>query len=135
MNRIPPTVTLLAALASASALAQTQAWDYVSYKKEPTSGQYLRDLTNAGTLELLQHGDKAYFRIIAGSTDVCHRGDIEATVTRGDEVTTITMTQAISGCPLLRYVIRNDGSGGRKELRRDGRWIDDRFDHGLTPKK
>ena len=32
-------------------------------------------------------------------------------------------------------VIRNDGSGGVRQNRRDDRWVADGFDHDLTPKK
>ncbi len=125
----------LACMATAPCWAQTQVWDYVSYKRDPTSGQYQRDLGNVGTLELVEKDGKARFRILAGKLDVCYRGEIPATVERSAETTTITMVEAISGCPLFRYVIRNDGSGGVKETQRDGRWVKERFDHGLTARK
>ena len=128
-------IAISAPLLVAPRLALAEAWDYVSYKKDRTSGEYMVDRGNAGTLELVERDGKAHFRIIAGTLDACHRGDHPATVERGAETTTITMTETISGCQLMRYVIRNDGSGGRKQMQRDGSWVNDRFDHGLTPKK
>jgi hypothetical protein len=116
-------------------LAQTQSWDYVSYKKDPTSGRYLKDLGNVGALELSETDGKASFRIIAGALDPCHRGALPATVERSADTTTITMVEAISGCHRFRYVIRNDGRGGRKEILQGNAWVDDRFDHGLVPRR
>ena len=41
----------------------------------------------------------------------------------------------MAGCERWRVVIRNDGSGGRREVWRGERWVDTKWDHGLTPKK
>jgi hypothetical protein len=128
-------VALAAPLLLAPALSLAESWEYVSYKKDKTSGQYMRDNSNVGTLELVERDGKAFFRIIAGPMDVCLRGNLDATVVRSPATTIITMTEPISGCPPVRYVIRNDGSGGAKEHLRDGAWVGNRFDHGLTPKK
>jgi hypothetical protein len=126
--------TTLALLLAAPALANTQAWNYVSYKKDPASGRYSKDLNNVGSLELTEKDGQASFRIIAGTLDLCHRGSIAANVERTAQTLTITTAQAYAGCPLYRYIIRTDGSGGRKEFQRDGVWIDDRLDHDLRPK-
>jgi hypothetical protein len=123
------------AWAQATTAAQTTVWDYISYKRDRTSGQSQRDLGNPGTLELIEADGKARFRIIAGRMDACLRSDVPATVERSAETITITATEMLSGCPLLRYVIRADGSGGHKETQRDGRWFVERFDHGLTAHK
>ena len=135
MSRLLRTIAALVALASTAALADTQVWDYISYKRDRTSGQFMKDLGNAGTLELIESDGKARFRIVAGRLDACYRGEIPATVERTAETTTITMVEAISGCPMFRYVIRNDGSGGQKQMLKDGAWVNEHFDHGLTPHK
>ena len=48
---------------------------------------------------------------------------------------TITVTPSLAGCEPFRYLIKNDGSGGVRQIRRGERWSDDGFDHGLTAKK
>jgi hypothetical protein len=45
------------------------------------------------------------------------------------------LEQTLSGCEQIRYVIRNDGSGGQRETKRGDKWVKDGFDHGLTPAK
>ena len=55
-------------------------------------------------------------------------------MTRTDATTTIEL-ELITGCDPTRYVIRNDGSGGIREVKRNERWVNDTFDHGLTLKK
>ena len=128
-------VALAAALLLAPGAVLAQSWEYVSYKKDKTSGQYMRDDSNVGTLELVERDGKAFFRIIAGAMDICMRGNLATTVLRSPETTAITMSEPLSGCPTVRYVIRNDGSGGAREYLREGAWVNGRFDHGLTPKK
>ena len=72
--------------------------------------------------------------VIAGGQDACLRSEVPAIVTRTDATTTIEL-ELITGCDPTRYVIRNDGSGGIREVKRNERWVNDTFDHGLTLKK
>ncbi len=116
----------------ASALAQS--WEYKSYKRD-RGGQWDRNNFTTGTIKLEESDGKATFRMIAGSVDACLRGELPATVTKTDTTTIIEPQQALAGCESFRYVIRNDGSGGRREVKRGDAWVNDTFDHGLTPAK
>ena len=92
MSRLLRTIAALVALASTAALADTQVWDYISYKRDRTSGQFMKDLGNAGTLELIESDGKARFRIIAGRLDACYRGEIPAPARRCRYSTALTMS-------------------------------------------
>jgi|SRR5450755_1451925 hypothetical protein len=127
-------VAVAGGLVLASAI-QAQTWEYKSYKKDGRSGQFDRQRFNLGTVVLEEKDGKAFFRMIAGTVDACLRGDIPAVVTKTDTLTTIELEQAVAGCEPIRYVIRNDGSGGDREIKRGGAWVNDTFDHGLTLKK
>jgi hypothetical protein len=128
------TLAALVALLAASN-AHAQSWEYKSYKKGGSGGQYDKENFVAGTISVEQKDGQWYFRMTAGRVDVCYRGALPATVTRTDEVTTIEVTQPVQGCEEFRYTIRNDGSGGFKETKVGERWAKSRFDHGLTPTK
>ena len=127
------TVLLTGLLWTTAAAAQT--WEYKSYKKGGQGGQYDKNVFTMGTIAVEERDGKSYFRMIAGGLDVCYRGPLPATVTKTDETTTIEVSQPVSGCEQFRYVIRNDGSGGHKELRRGENWAKSSWDHGLTPVK
>ena len=134
-HSLNPLLALLAlgiGLASAGASAQT--WEYKSYKRGGPGGQYDKDKFVLGTISVEEKDGQWHFRMIAGRVDVCYRGALPATVVKTPELTTIEVTQPVPGCEAFRYTIRNDGSGGYKEIRTDERWVRERFDHGLTPK-
>ena len=73
--------------------------------------------------------------MIAGKLDVCYRGALPATVVKTDALTTIEVTRPVPGCESFRYTIRNDGSGGYKEVQQGEEWVRSRLDHDLTPKR
>ena len=71
-----------------------------------------------------------------GKGDPCiSRGSLPAEVQKTDEATVITVKPLLADCESIRYVIKNDGSGGVRQRQRDGQWVSDGFDHGLTPAK
>jgi hypothetical protein len=124
----------IALLATAlGAFAQT--WDYKYYKQGP-GGAYERDRFFSGSVELNEKDGKATMRLVAnmGARNNCLRGEVPALVTKTDATTTIE-PQLMQGCDEFRYVIRNDGSGGEREVKRNDKWITDGFDHGLTRAK
>ena len=128
----------LLALASAGAtLADTQTWNYKSYLRDRTSGQYDKEKFRTSTVTLTEQDGKAVFRMLtAGRGDLCiSASDLPAEVQRGADTTIVTVTPTLAGCESFRYVIRNDGSGGIRQHRRDDRWVADGLDHDLTPKK
>lgn len=125
-------LALCAALAGANACAQS--WEYKSYKKHTAGGQYDRNDFVAGTISVEQKNGQWHFRMSAGRVDICYRGVLPANVSKTEELTIIEVTQPIPGCEVFRYTIRNDGSGGFKEIMEGDRWRRSSFDHGLTPK-
>ncbi len=137
--------TLLAAPAAAATLsltslmawAEKQTWDYKSAVKDPLSGQYSKDRYLASTITVEEKDGQARFRMItAGKGDPCiSQSELPAEVQRSAQFTTVTVTPPLAGCEPFRYVIRNDGSGGVRQIRRNERWVNDGFDHGLTPAK
>jgi hypothetical protein len=138
MNIRTPAATaaiLIAACLLTAGPAQAQTWEYKSYKRGGMGGSYDKDRFNLGTISVEEKDGKHFFRMVAGPVDVCYRGALPVTVTRTDETTTIEVIQAISGCEEFRYIIRNDGSGGIKQIKRGERWAENKFDHGLTPVK
>lgn len=122
-----------ATLFCTSALAQT--WEYKSYKKKGLGGQYDKENYVVGSITLQEKDGKATFLTNAGAMDACRRAEVPAQVTRTDAETTIEPEVPMAGCEKFRLVIRNDGSGGRRELWRNDKWVDTKWDHGLTPKK
>ncbi len=123
------------ALALVAAAASAQTWDYKAWKRDK-SGQYDRNSFALGTLEVKEAGDgTATLRLALPQTDACVRSALPAKVERGDETTIVTVTDILAGCEKFRYVLRNDGSGGTREVMRGGEWRSDGFDHGLTKQK
>lgn len=137
MNRLLSTVALVTFAAALPAAAQTQVWDYKSYRKDPLSGQYDKARFLASTIRLDEKDGKATFRMITtGRGDPCiSRSDLPAEVERTPDTLVITVKPEMSGCEPFRYRIRTDGSGGVRQHLRKEQWVDDGFDHGLTPAK
>ena len=126
---------LATALTMLATAAVAQTWEYKSYKKDGKGGTYNKDRFTVGTISVEEKDGKASFRMVAGGVDACLRGAVPAVVTRTAETTLIELQQTMAGCDEIRYLIRNDGSGGEREVKRGDRWAKDGFDHGLTPAK
>lgn len=124
-------------LASTTALAQKQTWNYKSAMKDPVSGQYSKTDFRHSTVTVEEKDGKATFRMItAGRGDPCiSASELPAEVQRDEQITTVTVLPPLAGCEPFRYLIRNDGSGGVRQIRRNERWVNDGFDHGLTPRQ
>lgn len=120
-------------LFAASAVA-AQTWEYKSYKRS-LGGQYSKDNFVTGSIKLEEKDGKATLTTIAGAMDACRRAELAAQVTRTDAEITIEPEVPMSGCEKWRVVIRTDGSGGRREVWRGDKWVDTKWDHGLTPVK
>ena len=105
--------------------------------KDPVSGQYSKTDFRHSTVTVEEKDGKATFRMItAGRGDPCiSQSELPAEVQRDEQLTTVTVTPPLVGCEPFRYLIRNDGSGGVRQVRRNERWVNDGFDHGLTPRK
>lgn len=115
--------------------AAEQVWNYKSYKLSRSGGSFDRNNFVTGTITLDENGGNATLTISAGRSDTCYQGALPVQVERTDTTTVIEVPPKIPGCEHYRYVIRNDGSGGIREVKRGERWVDNRYDHDLTPKK
>lgn len=133
----PWVIALALAGGAGAALADSQTWNYKSYLRDRTSGQYDKEKFRTSSITLTENDGKATFRMLtAGRGDLCiSASDLPAEVERGADTTTITVTPPLAGCEPFRYVIRNDGSGGIRQNRKNDRWVADGLDHDLTPKK
>lgn len=114
-----------------AATAGAQSWEYKSYKKDAT-GQYDKQNYVSGTVTVYEKDGKSYLRIVAGVMDACRRSDPVAIVTKTETTTVVEPQIELAGCEKFRYVIRNDGSGGHREVWRGDKWAKTSFDHGLT---
>jgi hypothetical protein len=115
--------------------AQAQTWEYKSYRKQGQGGQYNKDVFILGTITVQEKDGKPYFTMDAGPLDGCLRGGVPAKVDKTAETTVVEPQITLSGCEKFRYVIRNDGSGGHREVWRGEQWVNTKWDHGLTPAK
>lgn len=126
---------LLAAMVLTPLIAQAQTWEYKSFKKKGLGGQYDKENFVVGTVKLEEKDGKATVQLNAGAMDACRRAEAPAQVTRTDAEITIEPEVMLAGCEKWRLIIRTDGSGGRREVWRGDKWVDTKWDHGLTPKK
>lgn len=127
----------LAAASAASAESSSQSWEYRSYQRDPTSGQYSKDRYRSSKITVEEVDGKAIFRMqTTGKGDVCFsRSELPAEVERTAEAIIVTVTPTLTGCEPFRYLIRKDGSGGIRMVLRNEKWVSDGLDHGLTPLK
>jgi hypothetical protein len=123
-------VTLALIMAASAASAQT--WEYKNYPKDRVRG-YSKDNFIVSSVSLEEKDGKHFFRLATFFNDPCYLGAIPAEVTKTDETTVIELKHSIAGCERVRYVIRNDGSGGQREGWRGDAWKASPFDHGLKP--
>jgi hypothetical protein len=125
-------LSLLSAFTVTSAVAQT--WEYLSYRTAG-AGVMAGQVSAPGYITLDSSDGKATLSMFAGTMDSCYRGALNAAVTKTDVSTTITVPPRVAGCDEIRFVIRNDGSGGRREVKKGDAWVWDGLQRGLTPKK
>ena len=108
-----------------SAFAQT--WDYQSYNRDGRSAP--------GYIQLTEKEGKATLQMLAGNLINCYRGTLPVTVTRTDTTIVLTVPPLLTGCDEIRFVMKNDGTGGRREVRRGDEWVWDNLERGLTLRK
>jgi len=112
-----------------------QAWDYQSYPDGEDITKSADVPLYPGYITLDESGSMPIFHLYAGKVTKCFSGDIEATVSRTPEAIEIVVRRDLKGCGSARFVIRNDGTGGRREILRNGKWTWDGLERGLTAKK
>ncbi len=119
-------VTVFFHLAASNATAQS--WTYQSYRTD-------RSPEAPGYITLEEKDGAGIFRIYAGRLNTCYQTELKATVTKTDATTIITIVPRLTGCEEVRFVIRNDGTGGQRELKTGVDWVWDGLDRRLTPRK
>lgn len=133
LHRIHPLAAIFFAAALATGAASAQTWTYKSFKKGGMGGQYDKERFVMGSVTLEEGDGKASLLINAGNMDNCREGKLAATVARTEATTTIEPEVRLAGCEKWRLVIRNDGSGGTREVFRGDAWKPTAFDHDLKP--
>lgn len=121
---------LLLAAAGASA---AQSWTYLGTRKGGLSRVAGETAQAVATLE--EKEGKATFRLVGGPDTICLRGEMPAQVTRSDATITIEPQFPLPDCEVFRLVIRTDGSGGERQVKRGDGWVNGKADHGLKPVK
>ena len=109
--------------------ADAQTWEY-----RPGWIGSSRDLS-PGTVTFDEKGGKTTLTMVFPHQEFCSQGVLDATAIRTDTTTTITVTPRVQGCDEIRFVIKNDGTGGRRELKKGSDWVWDGFDRGLILSK
>jgi hypothetical protein len=115
--------------------AHSETWEYQSYPDGVNTTRPLDKPLAPGYIRLDESGEKPMFMLFAGKVTECFSGAIEAEVERTIETTIITVRRDLRDCSSARFVIRNDGTGGRREVMRGGTWAWDGPERGLKPKK
>lgn len=130
MNPILTRVGIAAALAFSLGAASAQSWNFDSTRKGGR-GKGAGEISH-GVVTLEERDGKAFVRLVGGPDNPCLRGEMPARVTRSAETTTIEPQMPLPDCEVFRLVIRNDGSGGEREVRRGDAWAPGKSEHGLT---
>jgi len=118
-------ITAFAIFSAHNAAAQT--WNYRSY--------YNGQPAAPGSVTLSENGGKPSLRMVFSYASICYRGDLDATVERNDTITIITVPPHLRGCDEFRLVIKNDGTGGLREMKKGSAWVWDGAERGLTIRK
>ena len=128
-----PRFALGTMLLAAAGLATAQSWTYLGTRKGGVSR--VVGETAQGIVTLEEKDGKATVRIVGGPESLCLRGEMPARVTRTEATTTIEPTFPLPDCEPFRLVIRNDGSGGERQVKRGESWVSGKTDPGLKPVK
>lgn len=109
-----------------STTSSTRTWRYRVF--DVLSGEEFP----AGTAQLSGRPGDYSFRLTVVYPAPCAQGTVAASVTTDETYTFITAQPRMRGCGVRRYVIRNDGTGGRVETKNGDSWVPDPYDRGLT---
>jgi len=124
--RVSTAVLAMVAWGAAFGWCAERKWDYVLRLK---SGD-----TRHGSIVVSEDAGGASLRYEFAEKDLesCVRGVLPAAVSRGEGTTLVEATQTRPGCARVRFVLRDDGTGGTREVWRDGQWQWDGFERGLS---
>jgi hypothetical protein len=119
---------------SEPALATPMSWTYQTYDSNAANAA---GYGGPGVSYLRLDGQAGDYRItiVAPGLATCFAAPLRATVRQTASVLVITTQPRLPGCDEVRFVIANDGTGGRREVRRAGQWRWDRLERGMTLRK
>jgi hypothetical protein len=109
--------------------ASAQTWNYQS--NLIIDGR----ISAPGHITLENRDGRNVLIMAAGNLNICYQGLLDVEVTRSEATTTIAIPPKLIGCEEVRFVIKNDGTGGRRETKRGANWAWDRFERNLTLRK
>ena len=115
----------LAMICAGSAYAQS--WEYRAYNSS--------QMARIGYVTLEEQDGKSKFRFFSGSLDTCFQGPLDANTTKTEATLTITLVPRLQGCGEVRFVLKNDGTSGQREVKSGTEWVWDQRDRGLNLKK
>lgn len=104
---------------------QAQTWFYQAYNRGAVAFP--------GYVTLSEENGKSIFRMFFKNLGRCGQGNLEAQVSRTEDKTIVAPAKPFPDCvEEARYVFNNDGSKGKKEIKRDSDWIWDGLDRGMV---
>ena len=92
-------------------------------------------MNGIGYVTLEEQDGKSKFRFFSGTMDTCFQGPLDANTTRTEATLTITVVPRLQVCEEVRFVLKNDGTGGQREVKSGSEWVLDQRDRGLSLKK
>ena len=134
MSHLGSNVALALSLFLVPVGASAQAWNYQSYPDGEDATKSLDVPMYTGYITLDESGSTPIFHMYSGRVTKCFSGNIDAKVTKSPETTTIVVRRDLKGCGSARFVLKNDGTGGRREIMQSGKWTWDGLERGLTLK-
>jgi hypothetical protein len=129
MREIVSTCVVIAGTVLA-AQSYAQEWEYISYNI--ITGK----ASSPGYLKLSEPAPGTYkAKLMFPNPDICFRSDLAATSVTEADRQIITLAPSMNGCPDVRFVLKADGSSGKREVRQpDGSWKWDNTERGLKRK-
>jgi hypothetical protein len=120
------------ALQFSAACAVAQTWNYRIDTRQSSGGT---GGTEFGFVRL-EYKDGKPIVAMGGRLSSCwNRSDLKAQVEKTDELLTITIEPALNGCEEVRLLIKTDGTGGKRQIKVNENWVDDRTNRDLTLRK
>ena len=116
----------LAMICAGSAYAQS--WEYRAYNAT--------QMTGIGYVTLEEKDGKSKFTFFfSGNLNACFQGQLDANTTRTDTTLIITLVPRLQDCQEVRFILKNDGTSGQREVKSGAEWVWDKRDRGLNLKK
>ena len=124
--------------ASVAVAAPVGEWNYKLVPNGVAANNYanLNPAFRRAKVQLFQDGNAHTMRMQGTGVDECFTRESPTLVEKTADTTTMTPQFAMRSCPRVRFVVKNDGSGGMVMVnvgkRNAEQWADDENDYGLT---